>query len=212
MDTLVISCMDPRLNEYLDEKYISSKEYGKVEIWRNAGGRIPTDRKLIDYILKNKPKRVILAPHTDCKAKLHIYEALKKGIKNTANDEIVDEAVGFLGGAEFGNREECDKLLDAKEQAYLKERLEKAGIDVELDVVDISKLSLSGHKHDDERRLVISSIMDIESKRLAEKAGVELPSCYIIQGPNLKGLHADIELALSLGIQKVSRLAEQNFR
>ena len=209
MDTLVISCMDPRLNEYLDEKYIRNKKYGKVEIWRNAGGRVTTDRKLIEYILKNKAKRVILAPHTDCKAKLHIYEALEKGIKNTANDEIVDEAIGFLGGAEFRNREECDKLLDTKEQAYLKERLERARIDVELDVVDISKLSLP--KHDGEGKLVISSIMDVESKKLAEKAGVELPSCYIIQGPNLKGLHADIELALSLGIQKVSRVGEQNF-
>ncbi|GEM_PF-4962806 len=205
MDTIVLTCMDPRLNEYLDNKYLSEsgkKKYGKVEIWRNASGRLPP----VEEIINSGAKKVILAPHTDCAAKRHMYEILKQDVARSGNDRIVEQAAELIEGQTFATREEFDALVDKDEEVFLKGKLAKTSIKAELDVVDISKLKL--HEHTDERMLVISNETNTKSAKIAIQAGIELLSCYIIQGPYLKDLNPDINLALSLGIKRVNILTE----
>lgn len=209
MDTIVLSCMDPRLNEYLDSKYLSNKQYGDVEIWRDASGRMPFDDELIRYIEKSGAKKVILAPHTDCKAYKHIYETLEnKQNGNGKKDEIVEQAVKLIDGHPFKSRLEFDSLISKEEEAYLKSRLGRSGIKVELEVIDVSKLN-SPNTSGQERVLIISNKTHRKAKELAIEAGSNLTSCYIIQGPDLKDFNPDINLAIDeIGIRKVSVLTD----
>ncbi len=205
MDTLVLTCMDPRLNKYLDDEYLSERgraRYGNVEIWRNASGRLPP----VEELVASGAKTIILAPHTDCAAKKHMYETLKKEVARAENDKIVKQAEELVGDNSFSTREEFDALVNKEEEIFLKERLAKAKIKIELSVVDISTLNIPPHRS--ERMLVISNETCAKSERIAMEAGIELASCYIIQGPYLKDLNPDINLALGLGIKHVNVLTE----
>ncbi|HUB92637.1 MAG TPA: hypothetical protein VL945_01630 [Candidatus Saccharimonadales bacterium] len=205
MDTIVLTCMDPRLNEYLDKKYLSEdgkKTYGKVEIWRNASGRLPP----IEEITNSGAREIILAPHTDCAAKRHMYEMLKQDVARDEEDKIVEQVEGLIEGQSFATREEFDALVNKEEETFLKEKLSKTAIKVKMDVVDLSKLKL--HQHTQEKMLVISNETDTMSEKIAIQAGIEMASCYIIQGPYLKDMNPDINLALSLGIKRVNILTE----
>lgn len=205
MDTIVLTCMDPRLNEYLDNEYLSEegkRKYGSVEVWRNASGRLPP----IEELLNSGAKKIVLAPHTDCKAKEHMYEVLKKEAEKSNQDEIVEQCAELIGERAFATREEFDALVNKEEQIFLKEKLAGSKIKVELAVVDVSKLTLP--KHNGERMLVISNETSVPSRKIAVDAGIEMPSCYIIQGPYLKDLNPDINLALGLGIKRVNILTE----
>ncbi len=201
MDTIVLTCMDPRLNEYLDKKYLSEegkKKYGSVEIWRNASGRLPP----IDELRKSGATRVILAPHTDCRAKAHMYDTLKQDAAKSQQDDIVEQCKEMIEGHSFATREEFDNLVNAEEELFLREKMKSAQIKVELDVVDVLKFKIPSHNG--ERMLVISSETNAKSEEIATKAGIDLPSCYIIQGPYLKDLNPDINLALGIGIKRVN--------
>ena len=203
MDTLVLTCMDPRLNEYLDNEYLSEdgmRKYGKVEIWRNASGRLPP----VEELRGSGARTIILAPHTDCQAKKYMYEMLKQEI---AHDEIVEQAEELVHDHGFSSREEFDNLVNEEEKVFLRDRLSVSGMTVELHVVDISKIKIA--QHHGEKMLVISSGTDMQSSKIAFKAGIELPCCYIIQGPYLKDLNPDINLALGLGIKKVNIVTEE---
>jgi hypothetical protein len=205
MDTIVLTCMDPRLNEYLDKTYLSEdgkKKYGKVEIWRNASGRLPP----VEAITGSGTKRVVLAPHTDCAAKKHMYEVLKQDAARSAGDKIVDQAAELIEGHAFATREEFDVLVNTEEEMFLKKKLAKTGINVELNTIDLSKLNVSHSAG--ERMLVISNETNEKSAKIAIEAGISLLSCYIIQGPYLKDLNPDINLALGLGIKRVNILTE----
>ena len=215
--------MDPRLNEYLDKKYYSEeakKLYGEVEIWRNASGRLPPAEELI----LSGAKRIILSPHTDCKAKEHMYKTLIEDLKkfhaesikedeHKYEDEIVDQALHLVGLHSFATREEFDDLVNSEEATFLKEKLAKNQIEVKLDVIDISKLNIlkhdESHAIEDNRRLVISSATNSKSSEIASKAKADLKSCYIIQGPYLKDLNPDINLAISLGIKRMNIINEE---
>lgn len=202
MDTLVISCMDPRLNAYLDKKYLDEKKYGKVEIWRNASGRIPLEDKPIEYIIKSKPKRIILEPHTDCAAKKHMYETIKSGAVKKTEDRIVNQAEKLIQGYKFSTRAEFDALVNREEELALKNRLGSAGIEVAMDVVDT--LNLGTFNHTQEKMLVVSNETDAKAVEMARKSGSEVSSCYIIQGHYLNEVNPDINLALGLGIRKIN--------
>jgi carbonic anhydrase len=215
--------MDPRLNEYLDKKYLADQagiEYGQVEIWRNASGRLPP----VEELLSSGAKRIILAPHTDCKAKEHMYKALLADLKKfhqesmakderEYEDEIVDQALHLVGAHQFATREEFDNLVNSEEEIFLKDKLAKHQIEVKLEVVDLEKIGMqnthANATNEDTRRLVISNETNIKSKDIASKVKASLQSCYIIQGPYLKDLNPDINLAISLGIKRMNIITEE---
>lgn len=206
MDTIVLTCMDPRLNKYLDDEYLSDagrKKYGSVEIWRNASGRLPP----VDELIGSGARKIILAPHTDCKAKEYMYNTLKKEVSGLRNDQIVSQASGLVKGKDFSTREEFDRLVNEEEEIFLKGKVAKHNIDVALKVVDISRIAVQPHAAE-EKMLVISSETSATSEGIAAKAGVALPCCYIIQGPFLKDLSPDINLALGLGIKRLDIITE----
>jgi carbonic anhydrase len=208
MDTLVLTCMDPRLNEYLDREYCSGEKYGKVEIWRDASGRFPESGQLIDYIEKSNIKTIILSPHTDCKAKKYMYEALKNNATESSKDEIIEQARLLASGKPFTSREEFDNIIDTAELSYLKDKLRGRSIYIELDVIDVSLIKLQAHV-EGEHYLIISTRTDRSASEIAREAGIALPLAYIIQGPGLDALNPDINLALGLGMKKVSVLTAQ---
>ena len=208
MDTLVLTCMDPRLNRYLDDEYLSDsgkKKYGSVEIWRNASGRLP----LMEELVKSGARRIILAPHTDCKAKEYMYNTLRQEVSESHRDQIVSQASGLVKGKDFSTREEFDKLVNEEEETFLRGKVANAGIEVVLRVVDISKITVPAHAME-EKMLVISSETGATSERIAARAGVSSPCCYIIQGPYLKELSPDINLALGLGIRRLDIITESS--
>lgn len=215
--------MDPRLNEYLDKKYLGEEakaKYGEVEIWRNASGRLPPVAELIT----SGAKMMILAPHTDCKAKEHMYKTLLEDLKKfhkesiaenewKDDDEIVDQALHLVGAHSFATREEFDNLVNSEEEVFLKSKLASSKIEVRLEVVNLSEIgTLDMHSNkfgEDERRLVISNETNVMSRVIASKANASLSSCYIIQGPYLKDLNPDINLAISLGIKRMNIITEE---
>ena len=191
-----------------------------MEIWRNASGRLPPVAELIS----SGAKKIILAPHTDCKAKEHMYKTLlndlnkfhKESLAESEwknDDEIVDQALHLVGTHQFATREEFDNLVNSEEEIFLKGKLLNNQTEVRLEVINLLEIGALNHaskkSEEDERRLVISNETNVMSRVIASKANASLSTCYIIQGPYLKDLNPDINLAISLGIKRMNIITEE---
>ena len=207
MDTIVITCMDPRLNGLLDREYLSEnarEKYGRVEVWRNASGRLPP----IEEILHARPRRVILVPHEDCLAKGFIFEGYNTPTSDDDTDPcaIIAQARRILSGmSRFSSREQFDAALNRDQEWALRGYLLGTEIGVEMRVVSKGELGPGGSAED--RVLFISDRPEMTSAELARMAQARMESCYVIQGPSVGGLAPDINLALKLGITNTVNLA-----
>ncbi|MFP3215602.1 MAG: carbonic anhydrase, partial [Candidatus Micrarchaeota archaeon] len=88
---LVLSCMDRRLNEYLD-----SLNDGNTIFLRNAGANLYAVKNTIDTLLNNENiTEIKVITHTDCGAMKSVAAALSGKLRlDLAGEVLVDKFKG----------------------------------------------------------------------------------------------------------------------
>lgn len=219
IDTIVIGCMDRRLNGYIDENFNNDHTY----ILRNAGANVHTLEESIRNIVQNEPiVRIVLLPHTssspegvkdgDCGAMKFTSAAVKDGKK--VSEAVEDGLVAQFRGLSFGSVHELEivnqKLQMAALQRILEEEVAKPKTAenprkmarmplISSILVDTSKLDVVDDK---DHALMLARPSDMRySAMLAgvRTAGLDLglDSTYVIQASGLKAVAQDVEIAAS---------------
>lgn len=208
IDTIVIACMDRRLNGYIDSYYANEHTI----LLRNAGANVKTLEESIRETLKTESiTKIVLLPHTsssadgvehgDCGAMKVTYAALKGGaqIGTGPRQGLVDQ----FHGESFGSVHELEKVnLETQKKALVAiiagvpELIKRPPL-IEAHLVDTHKLIISD---DREHALVIArpgtlKYSEILAKARAQGHDLGIDSTYVIQARHIPPVTADIEVA-----------------
>ena len=192
--TVIIACMDPRLNERLNE--LSGRD--DVLILRNAGANVNGLRKSLQSVIDSGIgiKAIVSMQHNDC--------AANKFIKS-----IIDK-----------ERPEPSKILmDSLVRQFIRSDVDLANIDQtnhDMQIDSLQKLvegkikvrdgyatvhiptPHNSHEHKEHTVVAIIGRSHVPYECIAEALHKELKSIYIIQAIHAKDVHPDLELAKTL--------------
>ncbi len=217
IDTIVIGCMDRRLNGFIDENYANDHTY----VLRNAGANVHTLEESIRQIVENEPiKRIVLLPHTshsvdgiregDCGAMKFTWAAIKDGMK--VSGAVEEGLIEQFRGREFGSIHELERVNgNAQVTALTKLLQEELGKPrdaanphqttsmpiIDLKGVDTSKLAVADDK---DHALVLARPSTLTYEHTFERiraAGhdIGMGSTYVIQATSIGIVTPDIEIA-----------------
>jgi len=201
---LVLSCMDRRLNEYLD-----SLNDGNTIFLRNAGANLYAVRNTIDALLDNENiTEIRVITHTDCGAMKSVAAALSGELKlDIAREVLVDK----FRGEKFATVEELERINTELQKKAVEEIAKRRGIKGSAELLDLSKLNIP--KDDNEHKFIL---LEPSSKKYKEIIGKEeMFNTYVIQSASLEEKLSDLEIAIRvLGIKRgeIIALKESEYR
>ncbi len=202
MIRIVVSCMDRRLNKYLDEKYNDSNTI----FVRNAGCNIESILGTLRSIISNEDvKDIILVPHNDCGAMKYVYGALKEN--KPTEKEWHASLIREFEKIPFSSADELDVKNYALQQESAEKYFSKSVKLISTENATVEK-SVGTGKH----ILVIakagrSKYGEIADQINANSKGeekIELSECYFIQANGYDEISPDITIAVrKLGITDI---------
>jgi carbonic anhydrase len=95
---VVVSCMDRRLNRYLDEL-----NDGDTIFVRNAGANIGSLRDTLRHLIK--ADEIIVLPHTDCGA----MGVVQRALSGERFSEILNPLIGSFSNLRVNGRNELER-------------------------------------------------------------------------------------------------------
>lgn len=208
----VLSCMDYRLTDYLQGKY------GDAAVMiRNAGANVKTAEGSIKKAIDDGVTRWVVAVHDDCGAMGASLQYIDG--KAVFGDSITDALI-----SQFNNGKIREELDNAGSERRL--RLERLNEEVQRSA--LSRLSrevkitsefihAGSHKGEGEHVLLLLESPTTQYSDIITRARTKPEDrVYIIQGSDLLGMRADIELAVSIlhttPIKAVSTSISENAR
>ncbi len=195
MNTLIISCMDRRLNRIID-----GENSGDAIVLRNAGANASALSLSIRRNIENNNIGMIkFIPHSDCGAMKVVYGALKQGAK-VSND--IDEAlVKQFRNQKFDSREELEKLNEKFQEEFLKEFKLK---------VETKFVELKSEEEKKEHVAVFTYSSKMKFEDLAKLSNLDIDSTYFIEADSIEEVYADLEIAAkNLGIKRFLFIATE---
>ena len=201
---LVLSCMDRRLNRYLD-----SLNDGDTIFLRNAGANLYAVKNTVDALLNNENiTEIKVITHTDCGAMKSVAAALGGELKlNLAKEVLVDK----FKGEKFETVKELERINTEMQKKAVEEIAKRRGIKGSAELLDLSKLEIP--KEDNEHKFVL---LEPSNKKYDEIINnKEMFNTYIIQSASLEEKLPDLEIAIKvLGIRRgeIIALKESEYR
>jgi len=201
---LVLSCMDRRLNRYLD-----SLNDGDTIFLRNAGANLYAVKNTVDALLNNENiTEIKVITHTDCGAMKSVAAALSGELKlSLAKEVLVDK----FKGEKFATLEELERINTEMQKKAVEEIAKRRGIKGSAELLDLSKLDIP--KEDNEHKFVL---LEPSNKKYSEIIdSKEMFNTYIIQSASLEEKLPDLEIAIKvLGIRRgeIIALKESEYR
>lgn len=211
--TVIIACMDPRLNERLNEW--SGRD--DVLILRNAGANVNGLKRSLQSVIDSgiKIKTIISMQHNDCAANKFTKSVINKE-RPEPSETLMDSLV-----AQFtdDNLENMDGINHDKQIGNLHGLFDNLHVPVKdgYAIVQIptpehsavQKASAHKHKahetsstapqeHKEHNVVVLVGRCNVSYEHIAETLHKELKSIYIIQALYTKDVYPDIELAKTL--------------
>ncbi len=206
IDTIVIGCMDRRLNGYIDSNYANDHTL----LLRNAGANVQTLEESIRDILKTeKISKIVLLPHTsnspegirdgDCGAMKFTFAAAKTS-EALISPSTRAGLVAQFHGAHFGSVHELEKVNATVQEQALHRIIADLGITppkIETVLVDTSPIGTLDNKG---HALVIARpgtlrYTDVFAKIREQGHDIGIDSTYVIQARSLSPVMPDIEIA-----------------
>ena len=206
--TLVLSCMDRRLNDYLDEKYND----GNTLFLRNAGANVNTLLNTIKQLAIEFPvKKIIIAPHTDCGAMGLVSSTIASG--SNAHELVEKALVSQFRARKFSDRADLESRVNGEVQKEAIVAFANAiGAELSVELVNLNGLNIPA----DSGRHVLTIAKPSSTsysdflKRYDDKVGHF--ESYFIQSRSLRDVLPDIHVAATaLHIRDV-RLISENSR
>ncbi|MGC8669529.1 MAG: carbonic anhydrase [Candidatus Micrarchaeia archaeon] len=197
MNTLLISCMDRRLNSIIDKQNNQS-----TIILRNAGANVEGLSNSITSMLNaHNISKIILMPHTDCGAMKVVYGAIKNGIK--PSNEIYDRLVKQFVKSSFSNLEELEEINRHMQNESLSKI--SRGIKIEEQYIDLKN---QNPEENEEHILVFTYPSGKKYEDICKSLGVKISNVYFIHASSIEEVQPDIDIAINnLHIKKVVFLA-----
>ena len=201
---LVLSCMDRRLNRYLD-----SLNDGYTIFLRNAGANLYAVKNTVDALLNNENiTEIKVITHTDCGAMKSVAAALSGKLRlDLAGEVLVDK----FKGEKFATLEELEKINTELQKKAVEEIAKRRGIKGSAELLDLSKLDIP--KEDNEHKFVL---LEPSNKKYSEIIdNKEMFNTYVIQSASLEEKLPDLEIAIKvLGIRRgeIIALKESEYR
>lgn len=182
---IIISCMDRRLNEYLD-----SLNDGKTIFLRNAGANVSALRRSILSLLEEQNiNEIKVITHTDCGAMKSVAKALSGEIKLS---ELADEVlISNFKGRRFNDEMELEAYNTKLQEASISELAKARGISYSVEMLDISKIKVPNEEGVHKFALLEPSTFKYSSFIKSS----EMFSTYIIQSKGLEDKLVDLEVA-----------------
>jgi hypothetical protein len=194
MERLVVSCMDRRLNGYLD-----SMNDGKTMFLRNAGGNVGSLAPSMLFFLNGGIRRIHVIVHTDCGAMKVIAGARDKSMK--VSDRVHRGLVASFQGVRFSDGKELERANEVL-QRDAATALAGSGALVTSELVDISKVAK--RKDSGGHVLAVTRASGAPYKKIAELSESKIDEMYTVQANSMDEVLHDIEIATGvLGMHKV---------
>ncbi len=185
MERLVISCMDRRLNLFIEE------QYPDAVVLRNAGANVyALESKIKDIVREKDIREIIVLAHTDCGAMGKVYSVLKQNAH--AEEDLAEELISHYSGLEFSTREELESENYRMQVDELKAAFPSLRISGEL--IDMKNINVPAE--DKGHRLLVMEPSKPNYSKIVSSLGLSLFQCYIVQG-NTEIAMPDIKLAAS---------------
>jgi|GEM_PF-439490 len=197
MKELLISCMDHRLNGFIDQ--LSSAQTILV---RNAGANIFSIKESIKFLIDNNEiSKIILSTHNDCGAMKVVFNSIKN--KKNPNDDIYNKLVKQFEKRSFNTIEELEKI-NTEIQLDELEKIAK-GIKIEVKTIDLSNYKSNSNE---EHKLVYSFPDAYNYEELSKKLGINENEIYFIHANHFDEIKHDLDIAIDyLGIKDINFLA-----
>ncbi len=192
MSKVLISCMDRRLNNYIESKY------SDFFVFRNAGANVyGIEQQLKEFVNDHNVDKLVIAPHTDCGA----MKVVKSSLEGKQRDSDIDNLLTnhFLSFK--------DSNLEEKNKEIMFNRLNELFnyLDIEVDFIDINKIETKEDKN--EHILLVTSPYKPIYKEIFNELNLEPFGTYIIQARTDLVL-TDIKIGIErLGIKNIIFLA-----
>ncbi len=187
--TIIVSCMDRRLNDKFDKENDSKKIFV-----RNAGGNVLGVEQTLRYLVENMNiSSIKVVAHTDCGAMGYVYESLKSG-----KDGILEQLVEEFKQVSFSTRQELEKKNEEL-QASLLNKLFGNTFDISSELVELKESADKQGEH----FAVVTKASEMKYGEIAKALGLSVGDCYFIQANSISEILPDITLAIErLGIKK----------
>ncbi len=193
--TIVVSCMDRRLNKLLD-----SMNDGRQIFVRNAGGNVAGLEQTIRFLIENNNiGEIQLIEHTDCGAMGYVYSALKEG-KDGLHRQLVEE----FKDAKFSTRLELEQKNEKLQKDIAEKLFAGNALAISSKLVELNEKADNGQEH----TLVITKAVSDKYSEMAENLGLAFDNCYFLQANSIYEVLPDIGIATDLlGIKRIVLLA-----
>jgi hypothetical protein len=195
---ILISCMDRRLNAYLD-----SLNKGNIILLRNAGANVSGLSYTLSELLRDENiKSIKVVAHTDCGAMKTVSKALKGELK--LSKESTNTLVSKFADSGTKDPSELEKINVQVQKSELEKISKERGIKSSVDLLDISKIDVP--KGEGEHKMALMNPSSLKYGQILNKE--EMFNTYVIQSKSLEEKMVDIEIATKvLGIKKAEVLA-----
>ncbi|ASI13597.1 carbonic anhydrase [Candidatus Mancarchaeum acidiphilum] len=190
MNKLVISCMDRRLNDLIEE------QYSDCFIIRNAGANVYPVAKEIKDLIKNKDIReIILLAHTDCGAMNKVFGIIKRG--KSADPDLEESLISQYRKLDFDSIDELEKDNLNLQVDKLKSEFPETKIDGRLIRIEDIKVP----KDDKIHELILANPSKPGYSGLLDQLSLNHFSAYILQS-DTNNIMPDLKLAVAdLGVK-----------
>ncbi|MGC8671369.1 MAG: carbonic anhydrase [Candidatus Micrarchaeia archaeon] len=192
--TIFVSCMDRRLNKYLEKE-----QDGRNLFVRNAGGNVLGLEQTLGFLIENfNVTGIKVVAHTDCGAMGYVYNAVKKG-ENGIHKQLVEE----FANEKFADRLELEKLNETIQKELAQKLFGNKGISISSELIALNEPSENGKAH----VAVVTKVSVRKYSEIAKLMNLDEEDCYFLQANSITELLPDLALATGkLGIKDV-RLA-----
>jgi len=197
-NTIIVTCMDHRLNSMLD-----SLNDSKHVFVRNAGGNVQGVEQTIRYLIDNTNiSKIHIIAHTDCGAMGYVYSAVKEG-----KDNVHKQLVSLFNSIAFESRAELEKKNEELQRSIAEKLFGGKGIEISSELFELKEKNVASEKH----VIAITRASYLRYSDIAEKMGVDVKDVYFLQANSVEELLGDIAIGTDvLGIKDIRVVATES--
>ena len=199
--TVVVSCMDTRLNDLIEKRYGDKN----TVMFRTAGANVISIMDTItEMVSSGKVKEVVIAPHTDCGMLKYAYSVLHG---ETTPNERTSKLIAPFKGMSVSSRSEMEARNGGIQKDLLSHNLKGLRVSIASELIDLSHLTFPAFEHS-RASLIITEASSRPYNEILYRSGTGMSNSYILQGDitphSVKEFLPDINIAVSvLGIRDI---------
>lgn len=186
---VIISCMDRRLNEYLDG-YRGPHD----AVLRNAGANVKSLRSSIEKLMTEGYKVFEIAAHTDCGAMKYVKAALEGSV--TPSDAEKESLISQFNGKDPASLERINAHVQFDEFKGMLDNKGISNVMLTSRTIDIDKIQFDRSDNQPHFLSIIMGTSPVKYLQLQRDMAAGSASSYFIQAERIAEVLPDIGIAV----------------